>query len=132
MTYREIFVNNISNNDELGISLMSISDFIKVYAGILCCAAHQLAKEDIADCEFDGVKMPGKGVKNPGIRDILNILSDDFSIRGANIRMQNYEFIDWLMNQEIPEYDDEDEDPAWFSFDHVAEKWNEYVAIATA
>lgn len=110
-----------------GMLPICLSGFLQSMTVILLMDCDQRLMIDNPDVSIGKDKYEGKAKTTPTLLDYTKVLMGDDILRYTSQSMQLQGFIDWFIEQDEPE--DEDDFILWYDSDFVIEKWNEYAKI---
>jgi len=130
MKYEEALKNNIEKFDNDGIMMRSLvlPYFLQSISLLLCMLSENLCRLDFPTASVSGEECGGgKGEKVPSVSQILKVLSHSDFLRSTNLTQSLIQFLDWLLEQELPEDIDDFEEGMWYDSKNIIDKWNEFV-----
>ena len=97
-------------------------------AAIYVYAAAQLLSMNMPTMVFGGNRTGGKGKRFEEIRamDVLNVLTGTDMLRHSAVFQQALGFMNWYLEQEEPENEENEEPTGWNDAAYIEKKWNEY------
>lgn len=116
MTYRKSLKDNLDPIEDLGgMTSIVFSNFLISMAMLINLDAATMiaeSEDEILDVSLGMIQ----GILNHD--DLLNSISVHFQIKG---------FLDWLLDQELPEDGmSKEHDDMWYGIAPLVDKWNEY------
>lgn len=131
MNVRETVIEALKDDREDSASDFMLSQFTLSLSVILASQALWLLSLDMPTIINNGIESSGKGqpVKNVKGRDVVRVLCGYDVIRNMSLFQQTIRFLNWLLNQKVPEglTDSDGCSICWYDLEFVNRMWNEFV-----
>lgn len=131
MTYEEALKANVEkvNIGRVTMPSMVFTGFLKSFAILSCLFAETICKQDYPTAIIGKENCGGgEGKAFPSTQDILAVLTCNDFLRGSTFSHSITEFLDWLLEQRVPENLDDDEKGMWYDYQNILNEWNKYIS----
>lgn len=131
MNVRETVIEALKDNREDSASDFKLSRFTLSLSVILASQALWLLSLDMPTIISNGIESGGTGqpIKDVEGREVVRVLCGYDVIRNMSLFQQTISFLNWLLNQEVPEglTDSDGCSRCWYDLEFVNRMWNEFV-----
>ena len=131
MNVRETVIEALKDNREDSASDFKLSRFTLSLSVILASQALWLLSLDMPTIISNGIESGGTGqpIKDVEGREVVRVLCGYDVIRNMSLFQQTIRFLNWLLNQEVPEglTDSDGCSICWYDLEFVNRMWNEFV-----
>lgn len=128
MLIKDRIITLLIKKDEEGskheAAAFHFSNLLMNTASITSLLARNVLAKPYPTIELHGKEF-GPAVENPHFMDFMGVFNGDDLLRFADVAMQLYSFVLFILEQEEPE----DDDTAWYDIEFLGPMWNEYARV---